>query len=261
MDEVANYNRERWKALNAADALFTRPQLELDIRSAGLQADPHQRLGDIRGLKVLCLGGGGGKQSVAFGLLGADVTVADLSPEQLEGDRLAAERHGLAVRTVEADMRDLSVFAADSFDIVDQPYSINLVPDCRGVFRQVAAVLRPRGRYRVVIANPIGMGVRQSDWNDGGYSISEAYIDGARLTWDDQEWVYDRGLKADVPKPVEYRQTLGRVLNGLIDLGFRVEHFSETIDIHPDVNGEPGTWDHYVAFVPPWFSILARLEN
>lgn len=261
MEDVAGYNRQRWKALAEVDAFFTRPLLGLDPQSARQQADPHHRLGDVRGLAVLCLCGGGGKQSAAFGLLGAEVTVADLSPEQLERDRQTAEHYRIKVVTVEADMRDLSFFASDSFDIVDQPYSINFVPDCREVFHEVARVLRRGGRYRVAIANPLGIGVRRSDWSEPGYLITAPYVDGERIAYEDQEWVCDGNSKTEVPGPVEYRQCLSRVINGLIESGFRIEHFSDTTDIHPDETAEPGTWDHYVAFVPPWFSILTRLEN
>ena len=87
------------------------------------------------------------------------------------------------------------------------------------------------------------------------------YIDGARISYADQDWVYDRNTGGDIPKPVEYRQSLSRVINGLIECGFGIEHFAETVDLHPDAAAEPGSWDHYVAFVPPWFSILARLDD
>jgi 2-polyprenyl-3-methyl-5-hydroxy-6-metoxy-1,4-benzoquinol methylase len=52
-------------------------------------------LGDISGKRVLCLAAGGGQQSAAFGLLGADVTVFDLSDEMLARDQAAASRYGL----------------------------------------------------------------------------------------------------------------------------------------------------------------------
>ncbi|MGW0065182.1 hypothetical protein ACWDTT_35350, partial [Streptosporangium sandarakinum] len=96
-DEVYRYNEERWEALAEADALFTRPRLDLDAEEAQayLCLD---RLGiprDLAGRKVLCLAGGGGQQSAAFALLGAGVTVLDISSGQLERDRLAAEHYGV----------------------------------------------------------------------------------------------------------------------------------------------------------------------
>lgn len=57
---------------------------------------------------VLCLAGGGGQQGPLFASLGYEVTVVDLSPEQLEQDRATARRHGLTLDCVEADMQDLS---------------------------------------------------------------------------------------------------------------------------------------------------------
>ncbi len=59
----------------------------------------HGILKDVAGKKVLCLASGGGPDSVAFGLLGATVTVLDLSDVQLERDRQAAEHHGLSTAT------------------------------------------------------------------------------------------------------------------------------------------------------------------
>ncbi|HEY8885600.1 MAG TPA: hypothetical protein VIO35_09835 [Chloroflexota bacterium] len=66
MDEVARYNRERWDALVAADALFTRPYLNLTPETARARLDSEGRLPDVTGWQVLCLAGGGGQQSVAF---------------------------------------------------------------------------------------------------------------------------------------------------------------------------------------------------
>ena len=86
MDEVAEYNKARWKALAEADALFTRPKLDLDLVSAKELVDPNDRFGEIKEKTVLCLAGGGGQQSAAFALLGANVTVFDISNEQLERD-------------------------------------------------------------------------------------------------------------------------------------------------------------------------------
>jgi 2-polyprenyl-3-methyl-5-hydroxy-6-metoxy-1,4-benzoquinol methylase len=83
MDEIAHYNIERWKALTQTNALFTRPYLNLDADAARQKLDPDGHLGEITGKAVLCLAGGGGQQSAAFALLGATVTVVDLSEEQL----------------------------------------------------------------------------------------------------------------------------------------------------------------------------------
>ena len=65
MDEIAKYNQARWKALVEADALFTRPNLNLDFDSARQVVDSVGKLGEVAGRDVLCLAGGGGRQSAA----------------------------------------------------------------------------------------------------------------------------------------------------------------------------------------------------
>ncbi len=55
MDEIAKYNIERWRALVDANALFTRPALNLDPISAHERLDPEGRLGNLAGKDVLCL--------------------------------------------------------------------------------------------------------------------------------------------------------------------------------------------------------------
>jgi 2-polyprenyl-3-methyl-5-hydroxy-6-metoxy-1,4-benzoquinol methylase len=70
---------------------------------------------------VLCLASGGGQQGPILAAAGARVTVFDNSPQQLAQDRFVARREGLTLETVEGDMRDLSVFADVSFDLIVHP--------------------------------------------------------------------------------------------------------------------------------------------
>lgn len=255
MDEIAEYNLARWKALVKADALFTRPKLNLDEDSARHLANFDRKFGDVAGKNVLCLACGGGQQSVAFALLGANVTVFDLSEEQLERDRKAAEHYGFEIRLVQGDMRDLSHFEAAEFDIVNHAYSINFVPDASEVFRQVARILRAGGIYYFNFANPFVMGAESKDWNGEGYVLKNPYINGARLTYEDQDWVYDREAHEKIQKPIEYRHTFSKVFNGLIENGFVIAHVSDERDLNADLNAEPKSWEHFTAFAPPWLSI------
>src|SRR5688572_29413116 len=115
MDELARFNKERWEALAEADISFSRPALDLDEAAARGLLDPHGVMGGVAGKDVLCLASGGGRQSAAFGLLGARVTVYDLSETQLSRDAEAAAHYGLRIDAIQGDMRDLARFAADSF--------------------------------------------------------------------------------------------------------------------------------------------------
>jgi SAM-dependent methyltransferase len=245
MDDVTKYNLARWKALVEAEALFTRPALNLDPISARAKLDPEERLGDVAGKDVLCLASGGGQQSIAFALLKANVTVFDLSEAQLNRDREAVAHYGVEIKILQGDMRDLSAFEEATFDIVYHSYSLGFVPNARIVFQQVCA-------------NPFFLGMQEKDWNGEGYTIKDRYINGAEITCEDQEWVYNRSESgAAIPGPREFRHTLSTLVSGLVDQGFIIQHISDYSSFNPDPNAEPGTWSHFISIAPPWLSFWA----
>ena len=262
MDEIAKLNIARWQSLADADALFTRPRLDLTPDTARAFLDAEGLLGDVTDKNVLCLGGGGGQQSAAFALLGANVTVYDLSDAQLERDRQAAAHYGVNIRIVQGDMRDLFGLEAASFDLVYQPFSIGYVPDAQTVFVQVARVLRPAGLYFVANDNPFFCGLSANDWDGAGYALKMPYQDGAMYVSPDPEWVYaqsSRPLPA-VREARLYRHTLANLLNGLLALGFALVHVSDSKHIYPDPDAAPGTWDHFVAHAPPYLALWLRYQ-
>lgn len=145
MDKIALYNKKRWEELAGAGVEYSRPIMDFTLESAKKLVDPEGILTEITGKDVLCLAGGGGQQSSAFALLGANVTVIDISETQLERDRTAAEHYGVQVDTVWGDMRDLSRFFDNSFDIVWHAHSLNFIPEVHQVFSEVTRVLRKGG--------------------------------------------------------------------------------------------------------------------
>lgn len=257
MDEVARYNKERWEDLARARIVFSRPALDLDEASARRMLDPQGLLGDVEGKSVLCLAGGGGQQSAAFGLLGADVTVFDLSDVQLGRDREAAAHYGLTVRTVQGDMRDLSAFDDDAFDVVWHPHSIKFVPDARTVFGEVARVLRRGGLYQVDCPNPFLAGIDERDWDGECYPLRLPYVDGAEVVSADTHWEVrdEEGNRRMVEGPREFRHTLSTLVNGLVGQGFVLLGLWE--ELGEDADAPPGTWEHLKRIVPPAFSLWA----
>lgn len=260
MDTLSEYNRQRWNALVKAGIEYSRPFLDLDVNKARQELDPDSIMGDPKGKDVLVLAGGGGQQSAAFGVLGAKVTVFDLSEEQLANDRLAAEHYGYSLRIEQGDMRDLSRFQDDSFDIVYHPYSINFIPDPLPVFSGVRRILRHDGLYRVSFANPFVMSVDDRSWDGRGYHLRQCYQDG-EITWDDPNWEvwHEDGSMQKVPGPREFRHTLGKFINGLVNHGFQILGIWEEMSMATDP--EPGSWEHFKSFAPPWFMVWTRLEK
>jgi SAM-dependent methyltransferase len=214
-------------------------------------------VGDLKDKTVLLLASGGGQQSAAFALLGARVTVVDLSEKQLERDREAADHYGVEIETVQADMRDLSALNIAAFDLVYHPYSLNFVPDAGEVFRQVARVLRPGGMYYFMCANPFASGLTERSWGGAGYLLKEPYQQGAKIVYQDSDWVYDQTKYPDarpIDGPQEFRQTLSTLMNGLIEQGFIILRTKEIMADVFDPDAAPGSWDHFTAIMPPWLA-------
>ncbi len=255
MDEVAKYNQDRWDKLGAIKGLLARPDLTITEESARQEFEVAGRLGRVAGKDVLCLACGGGRQACALALLGARVTVVDLSASQLQSDRTAAAHYRVTIDAVQADMRDLSILKESAFDIVYQPYSINFVPDCTKVFDQVRRIIRPGGIYQLAVANPFTLGTTSKDWDGQGYSLHHRYEQGAKLILNDEDFFYSgaTGNRNSVPRPIEYRQTLGTVLNGLRDRGFILEHLEEEMLWAGE--DAPGTFNHLKSYAPPWFTL------
>jgi SAM-dependent methyltransferase len=248
MDELARFNRERWNALVEAGVEYSLPWLDLTPEVARDRIDPDGLLGDLKGKSVLCLATGGGQQSAAFALLGANVAVLDLSDAQLAQDRRAAEHYGHSIRTEHSDMRDLSRFAARSFDVVYQGFSINFVPDVRQVFGGVARVLRSGGQYVLQVSNPHRYSLRDEVWRDG-YALVRPYRDG-EVVFEDPDWEFQRddGSTARISGPREFNHTWATVMNGLADHGFVIRHVKEFKNRVADP--EIGSWEHFLSVLP-----------
>jgi ubiquinone/menaquinone biosynthesis C-methylase UbiE len=261
MDEINKTNRERWNALANANVEYSQPFLDFTREDAARYVHRHDILKEVAGKKVLCLASGGGQDSVAFGLLGADVTVLDLSDVQLERDRQGAVHHGLQTKTVQGDMRDLSVFSDNQFDIVWQVYSINFVPSVKPVIAEVSRVLKLGGIYFLQFANPFAIGVDEEKWDGKSYPLNSLYRDGEDLSQQFAHWDVEKadGTKIKYDSPHEFRHTLSTVLNTLTGSGFILLGLWEWI--RPDENPEPGSWAHYTQVMPPYLSTFWRLEK
>ena len=152
-DPVA-HNRAAWDRAVDNDNEWTRP-VGPDVIARARAGDwsvvliGHQPVprdwfpAELAGAAVLCLASDGGQQGPVLAAAGAAVTVLDNSPRQLGRDAEVAARDGLAIRTVLGDMRDLSVFADASFDVVLHPVSNVFCPDVAPVWRKSFRVLRP----------------------------------------------------------------------------------------------------------------------
>jgi SAM-dependent methyltransferase len=221
--------------------------------------DPAERimLTGVTGQDVLCLAGGGGQQSAVFSLLGARVTVLDLTPEQLEGDRVAARHYGYEVTTIQGDMRDLSALPDASYRRVYQPISTFHVPDLREVYAGVARVLKPGGLYFADYCVPLLYMAEDRGWDGSGYAlrVGEPYVRGAILETEAGRMNYAEGESFG-----EFHHLLSDIVNGLVAEGLEIRGVWETPRPGlgaPLADLEPGSQEHRERYLPLGLSVIA----
>jgi SAM-dependent methyltransferase len=228
---------------------FTRPAGDEDFANPLATVDKVNWLGgDIRGTRLLCLAAGGGKHGPLYAAAGAVVTVVDISPAQLELDRIVAAERRLELKTVEASMDDLSMFAASEFDIVIQPVSTCYLPEIGPVYREVARVTRPGGLYISQHKSPTSL---QADTQPSarGYELIEPYYRAGALP-------PVAGSPHREEGTLEYLHRWEELLGLMCRSGFVIEDLIEPL--HAKSEAAPGTFAHRSRYVAPYVRIKAR---
>ncbi len=233
--DIQDYNGKAWDQLVArkdkwtvavdADAIARARQGDWRIQLTSVKTAPREWFpDDLHGLKILCLASGGGQQGPLLAAVGADVTVLDYSEAQLAQDRLVAERENLDIATVRGDMRDLSCFADETFDLVVNPCSNVFVQDVLPVWREASRVLKPGGILLAGFLNPLIFLFDLADYENGKLTVRH------KIPYADINDLPEAELKAlllDDNKPVCFGHTLYDQLQGQCEAGLAITGFYE----------------------------------
>ncbi len=236
--DIRAYNRKAWNQAVEEGNEWTRPVSpeviaaargdEWSILLTPINPVPREWFPpDLHGKDVLCLASGGGQQGPVLAAAGASVTVFDNSPAQLGQDRLVAEREGLEIRLVEGDMRDLSVFADLSFDLVIHPVSNIFVPEVLPVWREAYRVLHRGGALLSGLSNPLIYIFDRFKMDDEGLLVVRHRLPYSDLT---SPSLAERQRNKDEGWPLEFSHSLDEQLGGQIAAGFVIAGFYEDRD-------------------------------
>ena len=181
---------------------------------------PKAWFGDLKGKRVLGLASGGGQQMPIFAALGAECTVLDYSPAQLESERMVSQREGYDIRIIRADMTKPLPFDDNAFDLIFHPVSNCYVREVRPIFRECFRVLKPGGALL------------------GGYDMGINFLVDEKeerivnsLPFDP---IADPALMAQLQKNddgVQFSHTLEDQVGGQLAAGFQIT------DLYEDTNG------------------------
>jgi SAM-dependent methyltransferase len=252
--DVQGYNREAWDKQVEDGNQWTVPvgpevieaarQGRWEVLLTDQKHVPRSWFPEMAGADVLCLASGGGQQAPIFAAAGANVTVLDNSPKQLAQDRLVAEREALDIKTVRGDMRDLSAFPGESFDLVFHPVSNLFVPEVGPVWNEAYRVLRRGGALLAGFLHPAVYVFDLELADDTGevrVRHSLPYSDATSRTEEELGRQMERG------EPLEFSHTLEEQIGGQIEAGFLISGFYE--DRHRD--------DPIAAFMPTFVATRA----
>lgn len=245
MIDVFKYNREAWdRAVEAGDR-WTVPVGPEAIAAARegrweIVLTPRKPVprawfpAELAGCRVLCLASGGGQQGPILAAAGAEVTVFDASPRQLAQDRMVAEREGLAIETVEGDMRDLGAFPDAHFDLIFHPCSNCFCPEIRPVWRECARVLRRGGALLAGFAQPI---VFCFDFELEKERVLQVKY---RAPFSDLTSLTEEERRRFIPEgePLCYGHSLDDQIGGQLDAGLLLAGFYEDYHVEGDVTAE-----------------------
>jgi len=129
--------------------------------------------------RVLDVGCGSGRLTVALARAVAEVTGMDTSADRLAHAVRLAEKAGVQLTLVEADMEEPLPFTDASFDAVTSRLSLMIPRDAVPTLRELGRVLEPRGR----IATVVWAALPENPWFDAPREAVRAVLGDERASF------------------------------------------------------------------------------
>ncbi len=236
VEDYLTFNQKRWDRVskNRANA-YTKPIGHEELMAAQNnpiavsltvgETVPATWFDKARGNKLLGLACGGGQQGPIFALKGYDTTIMDYSKEQLASDQLVAEREGLTIKTVQADMTKRFPFEDASFDIIFCPVSNVYIEDLTNMWQECYRVLRAGGLLMVGYMNPwIYMFDEDVVWDQPDHDLKLTY----KLPFNAKHLEAEGIRSVDPAYGYEFSHTLEAQIRGQLQAGFAMIDFYES---------------------------------
>ena len=190
---------------------------------------PAEWFGRLRGKKVLGLASGGGQHMPLFAAAGADCTVLDYSPKQLESERMVAAREGYDIQIIRADMTKPLPFEDESFDLIFHPVSNCYVEEVKPIFRECYRILKDKG----VMLSGLDTGINYI------FDHDEKMLTNS-LPFNPLKNANHMKQLEDTDCGVQFSHTLEDQIGGQLEAGFLLTHILE------DTNDEGNLKEHNI---------------
>lgn len=203
-------------------------------------------LGDVRGKKIANLLGSCGKKAVPLALLGADVTVVDISVENAQYAGETAAAAGVSVEYIVSDLMGWDADCRESnYDIVYMEGGIlHYFKDLDALFSKCYMLLKSGGRLVLNDFHPFRKILKIRDIFDSrpdALEVSGDYFD--KELWPGEQphaKFFSPEEREAFPKCLLRYYTMGEIITAVAEAGFVIKKLAEgpRFDEHKNLPGE-----------------------
>jgi SAM-dependent methyltransferase len=236
--DYLDFNKDRWNRVSknrgnpytvpiSHEELMEAMNKPIEVALTVGKTVPAEWFEKAEGNRILGLACGGGQQGPVFAIKGYETTIMDYSEEQLASDRSVAEREGLSITTVQADMTERFPFEDESFDIVFCPVSNVYIEDLENMWAESYRVLAKGGLLMVGYMNPwIYMYDTDVVWDQPDEELLLKYS----LPFNSRKLEAEGKITIDPEYGYEFSHTLEAQIGGQLKAGFAMIGFYESRD-------------------------------
>lgn len=178
-----------------------------------------------KGMSILEIGGGEGFIARALALRGASITVTDISPELIE----EGKKKGGGVHYRVSKAEDLSWAQPGSFDTVLAVLTLQNMEKIEPVMREVARVLKERGRFIMVLNHPAFRIPKASAWGYDEHTKTQYRRVDGYLSARSEKLDMHPGKKGSKSYTYSYHRSLQDYMKALRGAGFALTRLEEWI--------------------------------
>jgi ubiquinone/menaquinone biosynthesis C-methylase UbiE len=224
-------NKRRWNELVDIHAKSKEYDLENFIAGKNsLHRVELEKLGDVKGKRLLHLQCHFGLDTISWARLGAKVTGVDFSDTAIELAREIAKKVGVDAEFVCSNVFDLTKVLEGEYDIVFTSYGVLCwLKDIEGWARIITHYLKKGGVFLLAESHPF-MWV----FDDASEELKLKYSywhNEEPLSWEDDGTYADKDAKVTNKKSYEWQHTVSEVLNALIKAGLTIDDIGEYPDL------------------------------
>ncbi|WP_433773520.1 class I SAM-dependent methyltransferase [Bacillus wiedmannii] len=228
--QLSTMNEKSWNA--AAYEAWTNRHGAPEDYAKKLMEDPMREVAHYlpyiqspKGKRIINLLGSKGNKAVSLALLGADVTIVDISASNAKYANELAEAADVSIQYIVSDVLDVKL--PESFDIVLLELGVlHYFLDLKPLFTKISQLLKPGGMLILRDYHPMYtklLGVDHPSFRAGGNYFDEELIE------DDVAYsiLLTESQKESLPKTTIRRWTLGEIISTLASASLRIEKLVE----------------------------------